>query len=236
MQTAVAEMPTAARPRRQRGPNDLLNLASPLLELVLKMHAGVVEPSNDVRPLIDDLLRQLREGGARSGYDQRRVRDVEFALVAFIDETMLSQKFDFKGRSEWEIKPLQLIYFQEHLAGEKFFERLDATLAEGDEGADVAEVYYVCLLLGFKGKYNFYLLEEQLRQTIKRTGDSLRAAGRLRPNALSSHWRATDQPGPPVAAGLPLWAKVGLPGLVALALLLYALLYLLLQRELTIVR
>ena len=47
----------------------------------------------------------------------------------------------------------------------KFFERLDNLLARPEiEGADVVEVYYLCLLLGFKGKYNFYLLEEQFKR------------------------------------------------------------------------
>jgi type VI secretion system protein ImpK len=236
MQSAVAEMPVAASTRRPRSANDLLNVSSPLLELALKIQAGVVEPSNEIRPLADELLRQLEQAAAQLGCDSRLVREVEFALVAFLDETVLSPQRDFPHRVEWERSPLQLTHFQMNLAGEAFFERLEAALREGEAGADVAEVYYVCLLLGFKGRYNIYLLEEQLKQIIKRTGDMLRAAGRLRPNALSAHWRAHDQPAPPAPASFPLWAKAGLPALAVLALLVYVVLYLLLQRELTIVR
>jgi type VI secretion system protein ImpK len=236
MQTAVAEMPAAAA-RAPRRANELLSVSSPLLELVLKIQAGVVEPSPDLRPLADDLLRQLEDGALQLGYHPRQIEHAKFALVAFLDETVLSPQRDFPLRADWERSPLQLVYFKVHLAGEEFFDRLELALASADPGGgDVAEVYYVCLTLGFKGKYNIYLLEEQLRQVVKQTGERLRAAGRLQPVALSSHWRASDHPEAPVVGGLPLWAKVGLPAAGAFVLLVYAVLYLLLQRELTVVR
>jgi type VI secretion system protein ImpK len=233
--SAVAEIPAAAA-RPARPANDLINLSAPVLELVLKIRAGAVEPSNDVRRVVDDLLRQIEAGGVQLRCDPRQIRDMKFALVAFVDETVLSPRHDFPQRPEWERNPLQLVYFQEHLAGVKFFERLDEMLRDIGPNLDLAELYYLCLLLGFKGKYNVYLLEEQLKQTVERVAGALRAAGRLRPNALSAHWQATDQPGPPTDPGLPLWLKAGGVALIALALLTYVVLYLLLRRELDIVR
>jgi len=105
-----------------------------------------------------------------------------------------------------------------------------------ETNADVIEVYYLCLVLGFKGKYNISLLSEQLREAVSNVAAQLRRAGRLTPNALSGHWQADDQPEAPRPVGWPLWAKVGAPVLLCLVLFLYALLYVLLQRELTIVR
>jgi type VI secretion system protein ImpK len=238
MQTAVAEMPsTAAPPRGPRRANDLLSLSAPLLELVLKIQAGVIEPSNDLRPLADDLLGQLEEGALRLDYHPRQIEHAKFALVAFLDETVLSPQRDFPLRGEWERVPLQLAHFKVHLAGEEFFDRLELALSSVEGGGgDVAEVYHVCLTLGFKGKYNIHLREAELKQVIQQTGDRLRAAGRLQPVALSAHWRADDQPAAPAVGGLPVWAKVGLPAVVAFALFVYVVLYLLLQRELTIVR
>ncbi len=236
MQSAVAEIPAAAGQRRARPANDLVNLAGPLLELVLKIQSGAIDPSNDIRPLADDLLRQIEQGGVQLRVDPHKIRDVKFALVAFLDETVLSPKFDFPLRSEWERSPLQLIYFQEHLAGVKFFDRLEEMMRDLDANGDVVEVYYLCLLLGFKGKYNVYLLEEQLKEVVKRVADRLRAADRLRPNALSARWRATDQPSPPQDPGVPLWVKIGGPALIILAVLVYVLLYMLLRQEFRIVR
>ena len=234
-QSAVAITPVAAAPRA-RTTNDLVNLSAPVLELVLKIRTGAVEPSNDLRPLVDGLLRQLEQGGVQLRCDPRRIRDVKFALVAFIDETVLSPKNNFPLRPDWERNPLQLVYFEEHLAGVKFFERLDEMLRDAEANGDVLEVYYLCLLLGFKGKYNIYLLEEQLKETVGRVAAALRAVGRLKANTLSNHWKAADQPEAPRDPGLPLWVKVGGPALLAFAFLTFVVLYVLLQRELTIVR
>jgi type VI secretion system protein ImpK len=237
MQTSTAAYaPAAAAPPRVRAGNDLINLAAPLFELVLKLRTGAVEPSNEMRPVIDTLLRQLEQGGVQIRCHPRHVEDVKFALVAFIDETVLSPETNFPQRQEWERTPLQLVYFEEHLAGLRFFDRLDQLLREMDSNADVVEVYYLCLVLGFKGKYNISFLAEQLRETVASVAAQLQRAGRLKPNALSAHWRADDQPGPPRRAGWPLWARVGGPALLGLVLFLYALFYVLLQRELTIVR
>jgi type VI secretion system protein ImpK len=50
---------------------------------------------------------------------------------------------------------LQAELFGNQLAGEIFFQELQKTLSRNDsqETADLLEVYYLCLLLGFKGRY-----------------------------------------------------------------------------------
>jgi type VI secretion system protein ImpK len=235
MQNVVAE-PAVNSSRRARSSNHLINLASPLLELALKMRAGVIVPSNEVRPVAEDLLKQLETGGAQVGCLPQQIRDVKFALVAFIDETVLSPRNNFPFRSEWEREPLQLMHFEEHLAGMKFFEKLDAMAQDVETNVDVIEVYYLCLLLGFKGKYNINLLEEQLKQVIADVAGRLQSVGRLDANQLSPNWQATDQPEMPRDKGLPVWAKIGGISLLAVVILTYIILYVLLQRELIVVR
>jgi type VI protein secretion system component VasF len=53
------------------------------------------------------------------------------------------------------------------LAGVKFFDRLDAAMREIEARADVVEVYYLCLLFGYKGKYNISFLEGERVTIIK---------------------------------------------------------------------
>ena len=106
----------------------LITLAAPLLELVLKLQTGIIPASNDVRPVVDDLLRQLEAGAATLGCSYKHAQDVKFALVAFVDETILNPANQFPLRDEWERNPLQLEHFSEHLAGVKFFEKLDPML------------------------------------------------------------------------------------------------------------
>ncbi|HEY0077420.1 MAG TPA: type IVB secretion system protein IcmH/DotU [Pyrinomonadaceae bacterium] len=233
---AVAQDQAAPPPQRARQQNVLLNLASPVLELVLKLKTGVIPASNDVRPVVQDLLRQLEESAPSYGVPYKQAQAVKFALVAFVDETVLHPSNNFPLRDEWEKNPLQLEHFSEHLAGEKFFDRLGVMLKNIAADADVVEVYYMCLLLGYKGKYNIYLLEEQLRQIIRSVAEHLRHVGRLRPNALSARWLAEDQPPPPVSPKLPIWVKIGGPALVAFVLVVYGVLYLLLNNDIHVAR
>jgi len=73
-----------------------------------------------------------------------------------------------------------LVYFDQHLAGLKFFERLDAMMQDMEANADVIEVYYMCCCLG-SGQYNISLLEQQLKDAVNNVANRLRAVGRLAP-------------------------------------------------------
>jgi type VI secretion system protein ImpK len=98
----------------------------------------------------------------------------------------------------------------------------------------VVEVYYLCLLLGFKGRY--IVEKAQLAEIIRNTANHLRRVGRLSENELSPHWLATDQPGPPIDPGVPIWAKIGAAACLALVLFFYLVLHLLLSNDLKLAR
>jgi type VI secretion system protein ImpK len=217
----TAERSTLPQPRR-RSENGLMGLATPVLQEIMQIRAGLASPSIDLRRLVDALLKQLEERGESFGYRERQLQTIKFALAAFIDETVLIA--DFPLREEWEKCPLQLEYVGEHLAGLTFFERLETLMKspETEADMDVIEVCYVCLLLGYKGKYNIYY-EEQLKVLIESIADFLRRRGRLQAAALSPRWQVTDQPQLVAAAGLPGWAKIG--GGVTIGLLMLAYLF-----------
>lgn len=206
-QRALAEKSTVLDFRRRaRTHNDLVSLAAPVLDVVLQLRAELVKPSDDLRRTIDGLLGEMESRGATLRYSTEQIQASKFALAAFVDETALAN--DFPLRDEWEKYPLQLEYFGEHLAGVKFFDRLDQLLQNPEANAEAIEVYYLCMLLGFKGKYRIYL-EDQLKGVIANTAEHLRRVGRLQTGGLSPHWEANDQPTPAAAPELPLWVKIG---------------------------
>jgi type VI secretion system protein ImpK len=229
MQSAVAENQQATTRRRRRSSHDLVSLAGPVFELLLKLQAGLTSPSNEVRPAIKRLLDELEQRGTTLRYSQNQIQGVKFALAAFADEVMLTAAFPM--RDEWEKFPLQLEYFGEHLAGVKFFERLEEMIKNIETEADVIEVYYVCMLLGFKGKYKVYM-EDQLQGLMEATANQLRRVGRLQEGDLSPHWKVTDQPPPPSRRGIPLWVTICASVLVVFVLLIYLALNLLLSSDL----
>jgi type VI secretion system protein ImpK len=228
--SAVAENPqVAAGRRRARSSNDLVSLAGPVFELLLKLQAGLVEPSNELRPSIKRLLDDFDQRGVTLRYGQNQIQSAKFALAAFADEVMLNAAFPL--HEEWEKFPLQLEYFREHLGGVKFFEKLDKLLKNAEQEADVIEVYYVCMLLGLKGKYKIYM-EDQLKGVIEATANELRRVGRLQETDLSPHWRVADQPPPPPKRGIPIWMKISAGLLLVFVFLVFVVLSLLLTSDL----
>lgn len=226
--SAVVEHTSTTGRRRGRPGGDLIDLAAPVLELVLKLRAETVAPSSSLRPTVQALLQEIEQRGATLRHPEAKIKAVKFALAAFVDETVLITSSPL--REEWEKFPLQLEHFGEHLAGVKFFERLDEQLKQIEANGDVVEVYYLCMLLGFKGKYKIYM-EDQLQDVINKTAVQLKRVGRLQETELSPHWKVLDQPEPPKDPRLPLWAKIaGAAGFLIVAFI-YLVLILLIKSE-----
>ena len=203
--------------------NDLIAFAGPVLDLILRLKAGIVAPSNDLRPKVASLLADFERRAERYRFSSKIIQVSKFALASFVDETVLTNNFHLK--EEWERYPLQLEYFGEQLAGNKFFEKLEAMLKQIDVTADAVEVYYVCMLLGFKGRYGVYE-KEKLLAIMQQTANALVKAGKIRPVELSPHWLAVDQPEPPKKRGMPVWAKISAIGGLGFAFIIYMIMFL----------
>ena len=222
--SAVADNRQSVNRRRSRSGGDLVSVAGPIFQLVLKLRAGSAAHSANPRPVAQQLFKDLEQRGNTLRYTERQIREIKFALAAFVDETILSTNLPL--REEWEKFPLQLEYFGEQLAGIKFFEHLDELVRNIESEADVVEVYYMSLLLGFKGKYTVYM-EEQLQGVIEHTASELKRVGRLKEAELSPHWKVRDQPAPRPDPGLPLWAKIGAGAGLIVVVLIYLVLFIL---------
>jgi len=230
MQTAVVEHQPVGGRRRSRSGTDLVTIASPVFEVILKLQAGLLAPSTELRPMVEGLLAEMEQRGAPLRYSEAQIQSVKFALAAFVDETVLTANHPLS--KEWEKYPLQLEYFREHLAGVKFFERLEELLKNIETEAGVVEVYYLCMLLGFKGQHQVYM-EEKLHHVIEDTAAHLRRVGRLQEVELAPHWSVNDQPEPRRDPGVPVWLKISVVAVFVLTILVYALLFILLRSDIT---
>jgi len=208
-------------------PNDLIAFAGPVFDLILRLKAGIVAPSNDLRPKIASMLTDFENRAERYRFSSKITQVAKFALAAFVDETVLSSNFNLK--EEWEKNPLQLEYFGESLAGNKFFEKLAAMIKQVDVTADAVEIYYVCMLLGFKGRYGVYE-KEKLLTIMQETANALVRAGKIRPVELSPHWLANDQPEPPKPRKMPTWAKISALGGLGFAFIIYLVMFLVVSK------
>jgi len=123
---------------------------------VVKLRAGR-ERVADAEAFRANIKAALGEGDAearRLGYTDTEIQLARFGVVAFLDETVLNSGLDVF--SSWPRKPLQEELFGVHVAGEIFFQNLDRLLRQPDSErlAELLEVYYLCLLLGFGGRYS----------------------------------------------------------------------------------
>jgi len=202
--------------------NDLITFAGPIFDLILRLKAGIVAPSNDLRPKVAAMLEEFEKRSERYRINHKIVQVSKFALAAFVDETVLMNNFPM--RDQWEKYALQLEYFGEQLAGNKFFEKLEAMLGQIEVTKDAVEIYYVCMLLGYKGRYAVYE-QEKLLAIMERTANALVKAGKIVPVELSPHWLANDQPEPPKKRGMPIWAKLTALGGLGFAFIVYLVMF-----------
>ena len=207
---------------KRQGSTDLVAFAGPTFDLILRLKAGIVQPSNTLRPQIAALLKEFEERAIRYRHRESVIQVAKFGLASFVDETVLTQDFNLK--EEWEKYPIQLEYFGEQLAGNKFYDKLDAMLRQIDVTADAVEVYYVCMLLGFRGRYAVYEQDKFLK-IMQKTADALVKVGKITKVELSPHWIVNDQPEPPKKRGMPTWAKMMAFSGLGVAILVYLIMF-----------
>jgi type VI secretion system protein ImpK len=85
------------------------------------------------------------------GIDSKIIESVKFALIALIDETVRS--IPGKCCDFWNARPLQSEYYDEQIAGEKFFEDLRELMDDPHTNYATLETFFYCLTLGFQGQY-----------------------------------------------------------------------------------
>lgn len=108
-------------------------------------------PSPDVlQRRISGLFEQMARKCRDAGIPEEDVVEARYAIAAFMDEQIF--RSPWPGRQQWMSNPLQLVYFNENTAGEGFFTRVQA-LQQQPQRAHVLQIFYLCIALGFQGKF-----------------------------------------------------------------------------------
>jgi type VI secretion system protein ImpK len=185
--TSVPPVPSSS-PRSGRL---ALALQEPLTTITrLRANKQVAADAESFRIRIRQVLATSEQDARALGYPTDDVRFALFAVIAFLDETVLNC-----GQAmfaDWSRRPLQEEVFGVHMAGQLFFQYLQQLVAREDtrDLVDVLEVYSLCLLLGFKGRFSsasggdLQALMRQLGAKIERV--------RGKSGELSPHWRPSD--------------------------------------------
>lgn len=172
------------------GAKDLQGLCTDLFLIVIRMREAedLGEPAS-LRKLIGYYLDLFEKNCKAIGIQSESIRDAKYALVALIDETVLS--VPGVCRDYWFTRPLQLDVFGDNIAGEEFYNKLNKMLLEIEAKKDVLEIYYICLSLGFEGRYKLFNAEERV-SIMDELGRKLRRTRIRSSSGLSPHGSRTD--------------------------------------------
>ncbi len=204
-------------------PKTLADLSTDIFLLIIRMRTSPnLGDFEVVNKGSRNLFAQFEEQSKNRNIDAEDMNVAKYALAAFMDETILNSRWPFKER--WADNPLQLDFFGTYLAGETFYDKLDELRQRPEAKPDLLEIYYLCMLLGFKGKYGV-TGAEKLQLLIEQVSKEL---GTLRPPTpleLSPHWKIPDGPQAAPSGKLPRWAVFTCWGLAILALVLYLVMF-----------
>ncbi len=197
------------------GLNPLITAANPLLNTTTLLRTTLHH--NDLAGLRDYLVQSIKtfENQARAaGVPSEKVIATRYALCTFIDECIASTPW---GSDEWGKYSLLILFHNETVGGEKFFQLL-AKLAENPKtNLDILEFMYVCLTLGFEGRYRVMnngksqleALRERLTQIIGKEHNKFE-------RELSPHWHTAAFKRAKFFLFMPLWILASLCGLALL--------------------
>jgi type VI secretion system protein ImpK len=137
----------------------------------------------------------------RRGYTAEDIELAIFAVVAFLDESILNLRLQVFA--DWPRQPLQEERYGHHMAGEIFFQNVQKLLGRNDSQdlADLLEVYQLCLLLGFAGRYSMGGRGE-LRSIATQVGDKIQRIRRTSAE-LAPAWRLPGDGPLRIAGGDP---------------------------------
>ncbi|RAP63189.1 type VI secretion system protein ImpK [Achromobacter sp. HZ01] len=161
---------------------------------------------------VQQFLADFERSAKKMDIPAEDVYATKYAFCAAVDETVLNSRFGI--RDAWMLQPLQLTLFGEQLAGENFFARLEDLRAQGAPRLQSLEVFYMCLLLGFQGKY---MIEgqEKLGYLTARLGDEI-ALLRGKRAGFAPHWPLPDKIAHTLKRDVPLWSIGALFALLGL--------------------
>ena len=177
--------------------NGLVNAFSPLLEFAPELESALPPDNPEAlrTRLLDELVR-ARDAAVAAGFPLTRADQAAWVVAALLDDLALNTPWG--GASAWPRQPLVVMLRGDVDAGTQFFTRLEELERNPNQDRELLELQYLCLALGFRGKY----------RVPGRAGDrSLNAvrvaAARFLRNAdaeerpLSPNWRgvtAADEP------------------------------------------
>jgi type VI secretion system protein ImpK len=143
------------------------------VELVDEFKKDPTRKFDEIRLQLERAILENKSNQVVFNYSEEQYQLAFFAVAAFIDEKMLTSQWQHK--EQWRKEMLQTIHFDTIKGGELFFSNLAGLSSFDPAERDIREVYYYCLMLGYRGKFYQESDQNELEQLKKENLSLLKA-------------------------------------------------------------
>lgn len=195
--------------------NPLVRAFSGLLGLAPELERAVAPESPEVlRTRMQDTLIRARDAAVAQGVPLSRADQGAWFVGALIDDIAINTPWG--GSSGWPRNPLVAALYGNVDAGERFYDLAAELLRYPDRDREMLELVFLCLSLGFRGRYRIdggagEAAIAQLRGQMARELNRRDAE----PPPLAPNWQGVKADDEKRGFTVPLWSI----GLIAVALL-----------------
>lgn len=194
--------------KTSHGLNPLVNAASTLIAVFEKTRTAASHPN--VGAFHKQLVSELKEFEVKAnaqGIPRETILSARYLLCSVLDEAVLNTPWG--SESPWGQHTLLSVFHKETAGGEKCFMILDRMRERPAENLDILELFYICISLGFEGKYRLISRGrdalEEIRDELFRILRSHR--GEYERN-LSPNWQGLGNSRNSLAEYIPTWVLV----------------------------
>ena len=185
--------------------NSLVAAASDLLSEVVRIkHSSIGEDMNVLNERLASLLKLFEVSALHNGAESSQVMAAHYVLCTVADEAVVTTSWG--NESQWSQMSLLSNFHKETFGGEKFFQLLDSLSKNPVKHLPMLELMYLCLSLGFEGKYRVQargMLElEGIRDAMYLQIRQLRGDV---PRELSPHWEGLNHQRRSLIRIVPAW-------------------------------
>lgn len=171
------------------GLNPLIAFANPIFSAVPQIAAARSHPDPALlKETLQDLIEAFEAGASKAGVSDETLDAAVFALCCLCDDAAASTPWG----KDWVGNGLLKEMRGAANGGEEFFVLVEEKTAKPEENADLLEFLYVCLTLGFQGRYRTAEGSDAADLVRIRSGlHAVVAKRRGRPSGLSERWKPT---------------------------------------------
>ena len=200
------------------GINPLEQAASKLLTILVSIKQSTSHPNPaQLRQQITAEIEQFRDSIEKLVNTPKTLTRASYVLCTVIDEAVLNTPWGHN--SDWSQNSLLATFHGEVRGGERFFELLKRLGTEPENNADLLELMYICLSLGYEGAYKHADDGQATLLKVRRWLHGVIQSGEESvPAALAQHWHSANVPVRKVPRSTPFWVTCATAaGLCALA-------------------